>query len=87
MRHSLNLLAASMFLVSLPVEAVVSDNSSVVSEEVKMVQVEGKKQGRDEAVRLNELGLQQLKRSEYRKAINNFKQSLVISREIGDYEI
>ena len=65
MRYNLKLLAAlSVFLVSSPVEAVVTDNSSVtnnpsvaksvVSEEVKISQVQGKKQRRDEALRLNQ---------------------------------
>ena len=66
MRYSLKLLAATVFLVSSPVEAVVTNNSSVtnnpsvaksvVSEEVKIAQVQGKKQRRDEALRLNKLG-------------------------------
>ena len=60
MRYSLKLLAATVFLVSSPVEAVVTDNSSVtnsssvaksvVSQEVKIAQVEGKKQLRDEVI-------------------------------------
>ena len=88
MRYSLKLLAATVFLISSPVEAVVTDNSSVtksvVSEEVKIAQVEGKKQRRDEALRLNELGVQQFKRGEYREALNNFEQALVIFKEIGE---
>ena len=60
MRYSIKLLAATVFLVSSPVEAVVTDNSSVtnsssvaksvVSQEVKIAQVEGKKQLRDEVI-------------------------------------
>ena len=88
MRYSLNLLAATVFLVSSPVEAVVTDNlstaKSVVNEEVKIAQVEGKKQRRDEALRLNKLGTQQLRRGEYREALNNFEQALVIFIEIGE---
>ena len=88
MRYSLKLLAATVFLVSSPVEAVVTNNSSVaksvVNEEVKIAQVQGKKQRKDEALRLNKLGLQQLRRGEYREALNNFEQALVIFREIGE---
>ncbi|MGB6301495.1 MAG: tetratricopeptide repeat protein [Rivularia sp. (in: cyanobacteria)] len=94
MRYSLKLLAATVFLVSSPVEAVVTNNSSVtnnpsvaksvVSQKVKIAQVEGKKQRRDEALRLYKLGEQQLNRGEYREALNNFQQALVIFREIGE---
>ncbi|MGB3651658.1 MAG: tetratricopeptide repeat protein [Rivularia sp. (in: cyanobacteria)] len=101
MRHSLKLLAATVFLVSSPVEAVVTNNlsvtnnrsvtnpsvtKSVVNEFVKIAQVQEKKQRRDEALRLNKLGLQQLSRGEYQEALNNFEQALVIFREIGDDE-
>ena len=57
---------------------------SVVSKEVKIAQVEGKEQRKDEALRLNELGLQQLNTGEYREALNNFEQALVIVKEIGE---
>ena len=99
MRYSLKLLAATVFLVSSPVEAVVTNNSSVtnnpsvanpsvtksvVREEVKIAQVEEKKQRRDEALRLNELGEQLFRRGVYREALNNFEQALVIFREIEE---
>ena len=85
MGYSLNLLTvASVFLVSLPVEAVVMDGLSVASEEVKIAQGEGKKQREDEALRLNELGLQQLNKGELKEALNNFEQALVIFIEIGE---
>ncbi|MEO1373153.1 MAG: tetratricopeptide repeat protein [Cyanobacteria bacterium J06635_10] len=89
MRYSLKLLAATVFLVSSPVEALVTDNSSVINSSVvvveeKIAQVEGKKQRKDEALRLNELGFQQLNKGEYREALNNFEQALVIVREIGE---
>ena len=85
MGYSLNLLTvASVFLVSLPVEAVVMDGLSVVSEEVMIAQGEGREERNDEALRLTELGLQQLNRGEYRKALNNFEQALAIVREIGE---
>ena len=94
MRYSIKLLAATVFLVSSPVEAVVTDNSSVansssvaksvVSEEVKIAQVEGKKQRRDEASRLYKLAVQQFRKGEYREALNNFEQALVIFKEIGE---
>ncbi|WP_414622595.1 hypothetical protein [Calothrix sp. CCY 0018] len=85
MHYSLKLLAATVFLVSSPVEAVLTNNSSVAkssvaSEEVKIAQVEGNKQRNNEALRLNELGVQQLRRGEYREALNNFEQALVIFR-------
>ena len=96
MRYSLNLLAATVFLVSSPVEAVVTNNSSVtnnpsvaksvVNQEVKIAQVEGKKQRRDEALRLYKLGTQQLNRSEYQEALKNFEQALVIFREIAELQ-
>ena len=53
---------------------------------MNIAQVEGKKQRRDEALRLNELGFQQFNKGEYREALNNFEQALVIFREIGDDE-
>ncbi len=94
MRYSLNLLAATVFLVSSPVEAVFTDNSSVtnnpsvgksvVSQEAKIAQVEEKKQRKDEALRLYKLGMQQLRTGEYREALINFEQALVISREIRE---
>ncbi|BAY85681.1 hypothetical protein NIES267_51820 [Calothrix parasitica NIES-267] len=94
MSYSLKLLAATVFLVSSPVEAVVTDNPSVtnnlsvaksaVSEKVKIAQVEGEKQRRDEALRLNKLGMQKFKRGKYREALNNFEQALVIFREIEE---
>ena len=85
MGYSLNLLTvASVFLVSLPVEAVVMDGLSVVSEEVMIAQGEGREERNDEALRLTELGLQQLNPGEYRKALNNFEQALAIVREIGE---
>ena len=89
MRYSLKLLVATVFLISSPVEAVVTDNSSVTNSSVvvveeKIAQVEGKKQRRDEALRLNELGVQQFKRGEYREALNNFEQALVIFQKNKD---
>ncbi|MEB3218002.1 MAG: tetratricopeptide repeat protein, partial [Nostocales cyanobacterium 94392] len=85
MRYSLGLLAfAGVFLVTFPVEAVVANGLSVASEEVKIALGEGKKQRNNEALRLNKLGLQQLNRGEYREALNNFEQALVIVREIGE---
>ena len=94
MRYSLKLLAATVFLISSPVEAVVTDNSSVansssvaksvINQEVKIAQVEGKKQRRDEALRLYKLGSQQFRRGEYREALNNFEKALVIAREIRE---
>ena len=65
MGYNLKLLAAlSVFLVSSPVEAIVTDNSSVtnnpsvaksvVSEFVKIAPGEVRKQRRDEALRLNQ---------------------------------
>jgi CHAT domain-containing protein/Tfp pilus assembly protein PilF len=85
MRYSLGLLAfAGVFLVTFPVEAVVKDGLSVASEEVKIAQGEGREQRNDEALRLTKLGTQQLNRGEYRKALNNFEQALVIVREIGE---
>jgi len=90
MRYSLKLLAATVLLISSPVEAIVTDNSSVansssvaksvVNEQVKIAQVEGKKQRRNEALRLYKLGMQQLNRGEYREALKNFEQALVIVR-------
>ena len=84
MRYSLNLLAAaSVFLITLPVEGG-NRCLSVASEEVKIAQVQESKQRRDEALRLNELGSQQSNRGEYREALNNFEQALAIVREIGE---
>ncbi len=94
MRYSLKLLTAplvnavaTVFLITLPIEAVVTDKPSVAklsvaSQEVKIAQVQGKEQRRDEALRLTTLGLQQLNRGEYREALNNFEQALIIFREI-----
>jgi CHAT domain-containing protein/Tfp pilus assembly protein PilF len=91
MRYSLGLLtvllvnvSASVFLFAFPVEAVVKDGLSVASEEVKIAQGKGREQRDDEALRLSKLGTQQLNRGEYRKALNNFEQALVIVREIGN---
>ena len=72
MGYRLKLFAvASVFLV-LPVEAVITNrlsvaNSSVVNEEVKITQGEGREKRRDEALRLNELGLQQFNKGEFRE--------------------
>ena len=83
MRYSLGfLVSASVLLFTFPVEAVVADGFSVASEEVKIAQGEGKKQRRDEALRLNQLGMQQLDKGEYREALNNFEQALVIFIEV-----
>ncbi len=91
MPYSLGLLTAlsvnavgSVFLVTLPVEAVVTNGLSVASEEVKIAQGEGKKQRKNEALRLNKLGVQQFNRSKFQEALNNFEQALVIFGEIGE---
>ena len=51
---------------------------------MKIAQVEGKKQRRDEALRLSRLGMQHFNKSEYREALNNFEQALIIVREIKE---
>ena len=85
MRYSLGfLVSASVFLFTFPVEAVVKDGLSVASEEVKIAQGKGEEQRTDEALRLNKLGMQQLRRGQYREALNNLEQALVIVREIGE---
>jgi CHAT domain-containing protein/uncharacterized protein HemY len=91
MRYSLGFLtalsvnvSASVFLFTFPVEAVVKDGLSIASDEVKVAQGEGRKKHRDEVLRLNELGLQQLRRGQYREALNNFEQVLFIVRKIGE---
>ena len=95
MRYNLKLLASlSIFLVSSPVEAVVTDNSSVtnnpsvaksvVSEFVKIAHIEGKKQRRDEALRLSKLGMLQLNKGNWREALSYFEQALVIFQKNDD---
>ena len=55
MGYNLKWLAAvSVFLITLPVEAAVKDNSSVASEFVKIGQGEVRRQRRDEALQLNQ---------------------------------
>ena len=85
MRYSLGLLvSASVFLLTFPVEAVVADGLSVASEEVKIAQGGGREQRRDKALRLNQLAIQQFNRGEFREALKNFEQVLVIVKQVSN---
>ena len=85
MRYSLKLITfASVLLFTFPLQAVVTNGLSVASEEVKVAQGKTREQRRNEALRVNKLGLQQLDRGKYREALKNFEQALVIVREIEE---
>jgi len=85
MRYSLGfLVSASVFLFTLPVEAVVKDGLSVASEEVKIAQLQGNKQRNKKAFELYQLGVYHFYKSEFREALKTFKQALVIFRKLGN---
>ena len=68
-------------------ETAIANDSAVTSEKVKIGQEEEKEQRIKEFLRLNKLGLQQLNKREFNKALNNFEKSLVIARELGNKTI
>ncbi|HAJ64682.1 MAG TPA: hypothetical protein DCP31_40135, partial [Cyanobacteria bacterium UBA8543] len=79
--HHLSVFTATLLIsLSSPLQVVGNMGGSAAA----LAQAQTAEQRRDEALRLNQLGLQQLNQGQFREALETFQSALVIFREIGD---
>ena len=77
-------LATLVFSLTLPMSAAESRTGEIV--QVLTAQTQTTQQRRDEAIRLNNVGVQQLRKGQFREALETFQQALAIVKEIGEKE-
>ncbi|MBD2607053.1 tetratricopeptide repeat protein [Scytonema hofmannii FACHB-248] len=76
-------LATLVFSLILPIGAAESRTGEIV-QVPRTAQTQTTQQRRDEAIRLNKVGLQQLEKGQFREALETFQQSLAIVKQIND---
>ncbi|MBD2043965.1 CHAT domain-containing protein [Microcoleus sp. FACHB-672] len=79
--HRLSIITATLLIsLSCPLPVVRNTWGSGAA----LAQAQTREQRRDEALRLNQVGLQQLNQGQFREALETFQRVLVIVREIGE---
>ena len=79
-------LATLVLSLSLPVGVAESQTRENVQTTLT-AQAQTTQERRDEALRLNELGVQQFNKGQFREALKNFEQALAIAKQIGDKQV
>ncbi|MBW4680373.1 MAG: tetratricopeptide repeat protein [Microcoleus vaginatus WJT46-NPBG5] len=79
--HRLGVISATLLIsLSCPLPVV----SNTWGSGAALAQAQTREQRRDESLRLNQVGLQQLNQGQFREALETFQKGLVIVREIGE---